>query len=184
VNRVGGVTRQVHIDLDPSKLQALGASAADISRQLRQVQTESAGGRTDIGGGEQPVRTLATVQSADQLAGMQIALSDGRRIRLDEVARISDTIAEPRAAALLDGRPVVGFEVARSRGASEVEVGALIQKALGELKAQHPDVQLTVAPEIAACVTLSVIVPVTLVAFPSVNVVVALSPAAPVAVTS
>ncbi len=42
VNRVGGVTRQVHIDLDPSKLQALGASAADISRQLRQVQTERA----------------------------------------------------------------------------------------------------------------------------------------------
>lgn len=145
VNRVGGVTRQVHIDLDPGKLQALGATAADISRQLRQVQTESAGGRTDLGGSEQPVRTLATVRSADELADMQIPLSDGRRIRLDQVARVSDTIAEPRAAALLDGKPVVGFEVARSRGASEVEVGGAVQKALAELRAQHPDIQLTEA---------------------------------------
>jgi multidrug efflux pump subunit AcrB len=145
VNRVGGVTRQVHIDLDPAKLQALGASAADISRQLRQVQTESAGGRIDLGGSEQPVRTMATVQSADQLADMQIALSDGRRIRLDQVARISDTIAEPRAAALLNGKPVVGFEVARSRGASEVEVGRAIQKALADLRVQRPDIELTEA---------------------------------------
>ncbi|RZI67594.1 MAG: efflux RND transporter permease subunit [Variovorax sp.] len=145
VNRVGGVTRQVHVDLDPAKLQALGASAADISRQLRQVQTESAGGRFDLSGSEQPVRTLANVASADELRSLQIALSDGRRIRLDQVARITDTIAEPRATALLDGKVVVGFEVARSRGESEVAVGGLIQKALVELRAQHPDIQLTEA---------------------------------------
>ncbi|MBU2284828.1 MAG: efflux RND transporter permease subunit, partial [Gammaproteobacteria bacterium] len=145
VNRVGGVTREVHVDLDPGRLQALGATAADISRQLRQVQTESAGGRTDLGGSEQPVRTLATVRSADELAEMRIPLSDGRSIRLDEVARVSDTIAKPRAAELLDGKPVVGFEVARSRGASEVEVGAAIQKTLAELRAQRPDIQLTEA---------------------------------------
>ncbi|MDR6855476.1 efflux RND transporter permease subunit [Variovorax guangxiensis] len=145
VNRVGGVTRQVHVDLDPGRLQSLGATAADISRQLRQVQTESAGGRTDLGGSEQPVRTLATVRSAEELRDMQIPLSDGRSIRLDQVARVSDTIAEPRAAALLDGKPVVGFEVARSRGASEVEVGAAVQKTLSDLRAQHPDIQLTEA---------------------------------------
>lgn len=145
VNRVGGVTRQVHVDLDPAKLQALGATASDISRQLRLVQTESAGGRTDLGGSEQPVRTLANVASADELQDMQIALSDGRRIRLDQVARIGDTIAEPRAAALLDGKPVVGFEVARSRGESEVTVGAAIQKALVDLRTQYPDIQLTEA---------------------------------------
>ena len=99
VTRVGGVDRQVHVALDPLKLQALGATAADVSRQLRQVQTESAGGRTDLGGSEQPVRTLATVQSAQELAGLTLALSDGRHVRLDQVATVTDTIAEPRALA-------------------------------------------------------------------------------------
>jgi multidrug efflux pump subunit AcrB len=145
VTRVGGVTRQVHVDLDPEKLQALGVTTAEISRQLRQMQIESAGGRTDLGHGEQPVRTLATVDSADQLAHVQIPLANGRRIRLDQVARISDTIAEPRAAALLDGQPVVGFEISRSRGASEVEVGRAVQQSLAELRAQRPDIEFTEA---------------------------------------
>jgi multidrug efflux pump subunit AcrB len=109
VNRVGGVDRQVQVSLDPQRLQALGATAADISRQLRQVQTESAGGRTDVGGTEQPVRTLATVQTAEDLGNVQLALPDGRRIRLNQVATVTDTFAEPRSAALLNGQTVVGF---------------------------------------------------------------------------
>ncbi|MBX3653844.1 MAG: efflux RND transporter permease subunit [Ramlibacter sp.] len=145
VNRVGGVTREIRVALDAQKLQALGATAADISRQLRMVQTESAGGRTDLGGGEQPVRTLATVKTAQEIGALDIALSNGRSIKLDDVATVTDTVAEPRAAALLNGKPVVGFEVARSRGESEVTVGAAVQKALQELKLQHPDVELTQA---------------------------------------
>ncbi len=145
VNRVGGVERQVHVALDPLKLQALGTTAADISRLLRQVQQESAGGRTDLGGSEQPVRTLATVQTAQELARLSLALPDGRAVRLDQLATVSDTFAEPRALALLDGQPVVGFEVARSKGASEVEVGAAVQAALAELRAQHPGLEITEA---------------------------------------
>ena len=145
VNRVGGVTREVRVALDPSKLQALGATAADISRQLKQVQGESAGGRTELGGSEQPVRTLATVKSAEELGRLELALSDGRRIRLQDVATVSDTVAEPRSAALFDGQPVVGFEVSRSRGESEVVVGAAVQAALADLKIQRPDLVLTEA---------------------------------------
>ncbi|MBC7454218.1 MAG: efflux RND transporter permease subunit, partial [Massilia sp.] len=145
VNRVGGVTREVRVALDASRLQALGASAADVSRQLKQVQTESAGGRTDLGGSEQPVRTLATVKSAQELGALELALSDGRKIRLSDVATVSDTVSEPRSAALLDGKPVVGFEVARSRGESEVTVGAAVQAALKDLQVQHPDLVLTEA---------------------------------------
>ncbi len=145
VTRVGGVTREVRVALDPARLQALGATAAEISRQIRLVQTESAGGRTDLGGSEQPVRTLATVKSAAELAKLELSLNDGRRIRLDQVATVSDTVAEPRSAALMNGQPVVGFEVSRSRGESEVVVGAAVVKALGDFKAQHPDLVLTEA---------------------------------------
>lgn len=145
VNRVGGVTREVRIELDPARLLALNASAADISRQLRQVQQEASGGRADVGGVEQSVRTIATVGSAAELARMEISLSDGRRVRLDQVATVSDTVAEPRSAALLDGKPVVAFEIQRSLGAGEVEVMEGVRAVLEELRAAHPDVVVTEA---------------------------------------
>ncbi|MEN9671511.1 MAG: hypothetical protein RL018_1788, partial [Pseudomonadota bacterium] len=145
VSRVGGVNREVQVALDPLKLQSLGTTAADVSRQLKLVQTESAGGRADLAGSEQPMRTLATVASVDELSRMELSLSNGRRVRLDEVATVKDTVAEPRSVALLNGKPVVGFEISRSKGASEIEVGAGVQKALDELKVKHPDLVLTQA---------------------------------------
>lgn len=145
VSRVGGVNREVQVALDPLKLQSLGTTAADVSRQLKLVQTESAGGRADLGGSEQPMRTLATVASVEELSRMELSLNNGRRVRLDEVATVKDTVAEPRSVALLNGKPVVGFEISRSKGASEIEVGAGVQKALAELKVKHPDLVLTQA---------------------------------------
>ena len=145
VSRVGGVTREVHVELDPAKLQALNATASDISRQLRQIQTEASGGRTDVGGAEQSVRTIATVQSANELAAMDIVLTDGRHIRLDQVAAVSDTVAEKRSAALLNGKPVVGFEITRTRGGGETEVAAGVRKQLETLRAAHPEVTFTEA---------------------------------------
>ncbi len=145
VSRVGGVNREVRVELDPARLLALNASAADISRRLRQTQRESPGGRADLGSSEQAVRTLATVQSAEELGALEIALSDGRRIRLDQVAKVSDTVAERRSAALLDGKAVVGFEIVRSRGAGEVEVAEGVRAALERLKAAHPDIVIAEA---------------------------------------
>jgi multidrug efflux pump subunit AcrB len=145
VSRVGGATREVRVELDPARLQALNATAADISRQLRLVQQEASGGRTDVGGAEQSVRTIATVKSAEELARLEITLTDGRRIRLDQVAVVSDTVAEKRSAALLNGKPVVGFEITRTRGAGETDVAAGVRKQLEAMKAAHPEITVTEA---------------------------------------
>jgi len=140
VSRVGGVTRQVHVELDPVKMLALNLTAAEISSQLRQIQQEAPGGRTDLGGMEQSVRTVATVQTAEQLAQMEISMRDGRRVRLDQVASVSDTIAERRTTALHNGKQVVGFEIVRSLGAGDVAVGEGVSNALESLKETHPGI--------------------------------------------
>ncbi|WP_129780752.1 efflux RND transporter permease subunit [Peristeroidobacter soli] len=143
VSRVGGVTREVRVDLDPVRLLALNATAADISRQLRESQQEASGGRVDFGGVEQSVRAIATVATAQEIAQLEISLSDGRRLRLDQVATIADTIAEPRSRALLNGEPVVGFEITRARGAGEIEVADGVRAALDEIKQSNAEVTIT-----------------------------------------
>jgi multidrug efflux pump subunit AcrB len=146
VARVGGVDREVRVELDPVRMLSLGVTAADVSRQLRQVQGEASGGRADIGGAEQSVRTLANVTSADELGALEIPLMGGsRRVRLDQVATVTDTVAEIRSTALLNGKPVVGFEITRSRGAGEVQVADDLRAQLKQLQADHPDIQITEA---------------------------------------
>ena len=138
VKRVGGVTREVRVELDDQRMAALRVSALDVSRQLRNVQREAPGGRGDVAGVEQSVRTLATVQTAQQLAAMDIPLPDGRHVRLDQVANVTDTVEEQRALAEQDGRKVVAFEVFRTRGAGEIDVATGARAAMEQLGKENP----------------------------------------------
>src|SRR6185295_15696054 len=59
--------------------------------------------------------------------------------------RVSDTVAEQRSAAYLNGAPVVGFEIVRTRGAGEVDVQHGVRAALETLKKNNPGITITEA---------------------------------------
>jgi multidrug efflux pump subunit AcrB len=141
VSRIGGVDREVRIDLRPEALQALGVTAGSVSAQLARLQVERPGGRTEAGGAEQSVRTIAVVRNAADLAEYPIYLPDGRTVRLSAIAQVTDGAAEPRAAAWLDERPVVGFSIRRTAGSSEVAVGEGVRVAVERLQKEHPEVK-------------------------------------------
>ncbi|KAA0207735.1 MAG: efflux RND transporter permease subunit [Proteobacteria bacterium] len=141
VSRIGGLDREVRVDLRPDMLQAFGLTAGTVSMQLARIQVERAGGRTTVGGAEQTVRTIATVHSAAELANYPISLPDGRSVRLSTIATVADSHAEPRDMALLNGRPVVGFGIQRAVKTSEVAVGDEVRRRIAELAREHPEVR-------------------------------------------
>ena len=142
VARVGGVNREVHVDLDSARMQALGVTAGDISAQLKRVQQDASGGRGDIGGAVQSVRSLGAVDSVAGIADLDIPLADGRRVRLKDLGSVTDGIAERSAVAVLGETPVVAFEVTRIKGASEVAVAQAVAAEVARLAAVHPEVQI------------------------------------------
>ncbi|MFA7242495.1 MAG: efflux RND transporter permease subunit [Sulfuricellaceae bacterium] len=142
VARVGGVSREVQVDLNTARMAALRLNAANVSTLLRQVQQDASGGRGDIGGAIQSVRTLGAVAAVGDIAALEIPLSGGRTVRLGDVALVRDGIAERSTRTLLDGKPVVSFEVTRIKGASEVAVADNVRKAVAKLQQKHPQVKI------------------------------------------
>ncbi|PTT43431.1 RND transporter, partial [Acidovorax sp. HMWF018] len=151
VARVGGLDREVHVDLDPTLMAGLGVTPSDVSTRLKATQKESSGGQGDIGGLRQSTRMIATVGTPAEVAAITVPLADGRYVRLDQIARVSDARAEPTTLAFRDGRPVVGFKVTRSRGYSDVGVADGVRTAMAQFQQAHPEVKIdeasnTVAP--------------------------------------
>ncbi|WML90288.1 efflux RND transporter permease subunit [Thiothrix lacustris] len=142
VSRVGGVNREVRISLNPALMAGLGVTSADVSARLGQMQQDAPGGRGDVGGSTQSVRTLGRVKTADELASIDIPLSNGRHVRLDQIARVEDTIAERSTHALLNGQEVVGFQITRTRGASEIAVVDGVRAELTKFATSHPQVKI------------------------------------------
>jgi multidrug efflux pump subunit AcrB len=145
VTRVGGVSREIRVDLDPDRMGALGATASDVSRQLRRIQAEYPGGEGRLGGLEQTVRTTGIIDNVFDLRSLPIGLPDGRSVQLDTIAEVRDQAGEQRSAALLDGEPVIGFQIVRSWGASALDVAKEARLVVERLQQDYPHVRFAEA---------------------------------------
>jgi multidrug efflux pump subunit AcrB len=142
VDRIGSVEREIRVGLDPVRLQSVGLTPLDVSRQLRGSNVDLAGGRAEIGGRDQAIRTLAGAKTIADLAATRIALPAGGEVRLDDLGLITDTIAEPRSFARFDGAPVVGFSILRAKGASDVVLADAVAARIDTIKAANPTIDL------------------------------------------
>lgn len=141
VSRDGGVSREIRIKLDPSRLEAFGVTAAQVSNQLRASNINLPGGRGEIGAQEQAIRTVGSAQSIEQLRETLIPVA-GRTVRLGDLGEITDEWSEPRGRARLNGQEVVGFGISRAIGSSEVDVYDATKASLEALDAELPDVTI------------------------------------------
>ncbi|WP_375410530.1 efflux RND transporter permease subunit [uncultured Methylobacterium sp.] len=141
VERLGGVAREVRVILKPDRLLALGITAADVNRQVRLTSADMAGGRGELGGQEQSIRTLGGASSLDTLAQTSIVVPGNRKVRLDELATLVDGSEEPRTFARFNGEPVVAFAISRATGASDAQVAESVAKKIDELREKNPGVR-------------------------------------------
>ncbi|MBX5066996.1 efflux RND transporter permease subunit [Rhizobium lentis] len=142
VNRIGGIDREVHVDLDPATMASLGVTAATVSSQLKAVQTDTSGGLGEIGGTRQTLRTLGALPSVEALKALRIPLANGQQVRLDDVASVTDSFAERSSMAYLDGKPVVAVEIKRSNGFSDSGVADDVDTAMKQFAPKHSNVQI------------------------------------------
>ncbi len=143
VYRFGGVDREILVDLDPVRLEALGVTADMVNQQLRGLNINLPGGRGEIGSSEQSIRTLGSTHDIETLKKTRIAIPGGRWVELTALGNISDGHSEQRHMALLDGKPAVGMEVVRRRGHNIVQVEKDADRIVAELHKKYPDVKLT-----------------------------------------
>ncbi len=143
VERYGGVNREIRIQLDPDRLLAYGITAADVNRQVRSTNVDLGSGRGEVAGQEQAIRVLAGARRVETLAATKIDLNNGRQVRLSDLGKVTDDASEQRSFGRFNGEPVVSFGIFRSKGASEMSVRDTVNKKLGELRTQYPDVKLT-----------------------------------------
>jgi multidrug efflux pump subunit AcrB len=135
VDRFGGADREIRVDLDPQKLQALGVTAASINGQLAATNADFGAGRGDVGNNEQAIRTLGGAKSLDELRETKIALPGGRQTKLGDLGKVIDSTSELRSFARYNGDGVVTFSIFRSKGSSSTAVGDRVGAKVAEIQA-------------------------------------------------
>lgn len=148
IQRVGGVDREIRVDLDPDRLRALGITATQVNSSLRELNINLPGGRTEAGDTEKTIRTLGSAPSVEALREYPIVLPNGRSVPLSSLGTVSDRYAEVRQVARFTrntgeddqlGPPVVAFSVLRSTGSTLVTVEEGVREAVEQLRQTLPE---------------------------------------------
>ncbi len=139
VTRIGGVAREINVIADPARLTAMGLTIAQLNDALRRFNRDDPAGLAQVGGREQAMRVVNAAVGVDDLRAMTIPTGSGRTVRLGDVAEVGDGAAETRSFARLNGEPAVGFQIARTREASELAVEDGVAAAVATLAKRHPD---------------------------------------------
>jgi len=140
--RFGGIEREIKVELDPAKLTAFGITADQVNTEIRSLNANMPGGRAELAGREQSVRTLGSALTVEAFADTQIPLPGERWVKLSTLGTIVDGAAEERSFARYDGQHVVGFSVSRAKGSSDTTVADAVAKKLEEIGTRYPTVKV------------------------------------------
>jgi HAE1 family hydrophobic/amphiphilic exporter-1 len=138
VDVVGGIEREMSVELRPEALQAAGVSVADVVQALAAQNLAAPVGRVNGALDERTIRLSGRLEGAADFANVVIAERNGESIRLGQVATVRDATEEPRNLALFNGREAVGIEVKKTKGYSTTAVSDRIRERVVELERQMP----------------------------------------------
>ena len=138
VTLIGGRPRQINVWIDPDKLQKFSLTAVDVERALRSQNVELPSGRVEQGSRSVTLRVRGRVESIPDMGEIVIATRDGYAVRVSDVARVEDGMAEPESAGFRGQRATVVLNIRKQSGTNTIEVVKAVKERLGDVKPRLP----------------------------------------------
>jgi len=138
----GGLDREIHVNLDPGKIKALGLSLNQILARIRAGNINLPAGSIDRGNYEVTIRTPGEYQGLEELRGTVIAEREGSPIQLSEVAEVEDSWQKITRITRINGEPGVHLSVNKQSGTNTVEVARGVLKEVENINRDIPQLKL------------------------------------------
>jgi HAE1 family hydrophobic/amphiphilic exporter-1 len=138
VDLVGKSKREVNVNINPARLEALGMGVDEVITGLQSENVNTPLGRLNRNSSEYPLRVSGKPEVVDRFKTMVIGQRNGRPVMLSEVAEVRDGIEEQRSLAFVNGVQAVSLDILKQSGANIVGVVELVKKEIEKLQTELP----------------------------------------------
>jgi len=135
VDIVGGVDREIHIDVDLYKMTAAGIGFMDIENAVQRENLNISGGEVRIDEMRRNLRVTGQFKDPHELDNLVVRSFMGTTVFLKDIAEIKDTYADKQDFAHLDHKPVVTLNVVKRSGENLINATDQIYTILDDYKA-------------------------------------------------
>lgn len=142
VDIIGGLLREIHVELHASQLKALGISTDMILAALRNENQNIPAGLYEKGNTEVLIRTQGEFRSLDEIEKSVVILRQGTPIQIRDLATVKDSWQEVRQIIRINGKPGLRLLINKQSGANTVKVAEAVKEEIERLNLDFPQIQL------------------------------------------
>ena len=144
LSALGSLTREIHVDLDLNRLEALKIPLPQIESRLEAANLQLPAGYVDTGSSRMLLRTQEEFKSLDEIRNTVIALRNGSPIYLHQVATVKDTYQEITSLVRVNGKNGIRLAIQKQSGSNTVDVSKQVVAAVEEINRDLPQIRLSV----------------------------------------
>lgn len=153
----GGYERQINIDISNEQMRSYGLSIETIANTLQQENIQIPAGELIEGRTIYSLRTIGEFKNVDQIRNTVIARQDGEPIRLNDISKVEDGVAQPIGNVHVDSKDGVIINVYRQSDANVVTTANAVNEGLDELRNSLPgDVSVDILTNKAEFIEMSI----------------------------
>lgn len=138
VDTLGGLTREIRVEVDPYRLEAFGLTPVELHSLIQSSNTIIPSGFVKEGGKEFLLRVLGEIKTLDQVENILIRNNNGQTLKLKDVAKVSYTTKDRESYSRLDGTDAVSIAISKTSDGNLVEISDKIKEQLKEMEPYFP----------------------------------------------
>ncbi len=126
--------REIQINVDPYKLDAVGLTFNDIAMAVQTENITMGAGEFTADETRRVIRTVADYENVDQIANTIIKMNGGKPVYIRDVAKVVDDYKERATIARLDNKPVVTLSITKKSGENILEASEKVLQTIDDQK--------------------------------------------------
>lgn len=134
---VGGVPRQLNINIDPDRLTAFNITPSAVTQALQAANKDLAAGSITQGSIVQSIQVLGRLEDQQDFYDITVGNQGGQPVTLRDVATIEDGTGEAASLAILNGERALAVDILKTQGANTVGVAHDIRETIDSLLANE-----------------------------------------------
>ncbi len=152
----GGFEREIQVEVNITRLAALGLNLAAVEQALKTASDNRPGGTIRKGQFRYGLRTLGEFTTVAEIGAVAIPLSKGGTVSLREVAAISDGFRERTGLTRYSGKEAIGLLLTKESGTNTVAVTRRVLEVIEQLRREYPQVTLAIVDAQAGFIELAI----------------------------
>ena len=138
----GGEVREIQVNLDPRRLEALSLPLSEVAAKLAAENLDVPGGQVKRDGRSISLRTKGEFQTISEIENVILRSDAGSTVRLRDVGDVIDGYEDKTSTTRLNGADAVSFSVRKQSGANTVEIADRVEATLARLAGNFPALQI------------------------------------------